>query len=169
MARERLPANEKLAFFGSLIIIVVAGLMILFTNFMSNRYQGRIRSNITEQLWGFTPALVGKDRNKFYIWSWRKLVVAGVMLASLIFALICRLVHIEAAVYITVALYGIYIAGLWIFWYVSISNLLSAKTEASNEKRGEAGSKHEPIGWSAKLRSDDTDQRLPVTVITGYL
>jgi G3E family GTPase len=130
-----------------------------------------MRSTITEQLWGFTPELIGDDRRAFFIWSWRKLVLAGLMICSLIFSLCIRFSNIVIASITFSCTLLLWVCGLNIFWfwYLLPEVVHRESTQSSSQIKTDPSERSE---WSGKIRdkSDpNCDFRLPVTVITGYL
>lgn len=124
---------------------------------------------MTRQLWGFEPKLTGEAKKSFYIWSWRKLAVAGIMLTSLCFSIVLRIFGLETATTLGVTIYTIWLSGIFLFWYLY---MLPSLEEVPIKDHGyEAAPVVVNQEWNSKVRrkGDLSDDRLPVTVVTGYL
>lgn len=168
-AHGNLSEIEHTAFIGALIYLGLAGAAILFVNHQTKSFQLRMRSSMTQQLWGFTPELEGRAKLDFYLWNWRKLVLAGSMMCSLLFVLLIRFGSLHtAATCASIALF-IWVVALSILWSVYIIPHVVNKDATPSDA---IQLKYEgQRSWDDKIlyNGDSTDERLAVTVVTGYL
>ena len=117
-------------------------------------------------------------------WSWRKLVSAGIMVASLVFSVSAKLVTIPLSLLLACAIFVLWLLFLCYYWYAIVvptfvkqeksdGNDTKAKESKTKEKDGSfAESASTTPSWinKAKTQSDNSkDKRLPVTLVTGFL
>jgi len=173
--RGSLSETEHLSFVCALVYIAVSGALILLINHMTRSFEIRMRSSLTQRLWGFTPDLVGRARLDFYLWNWRKLVLAGSMICSLLFSLILRFSSLYSAAAFALPALLIWITALLVGWFVYIlpKVVLKSPTPPLAMKKEDLTRKLDAASnsWSKKILSRDIleDERLPVTIVTGYL
>ena len=166
-----MEVNEKSVFFFSLLIVALSGAAVLCINHVTGTRKDRISKALIEQFWGFSPSMEATARYQFYVWSWRKLILAGVMLSSLCLAVTCRMANLQIAIQASSTLFSIWIASFTLFWYFYIKPYWIEQDTLKSEKGKSNDKEKVSSGWNAKIlhRADMNDDRLPLTVVTGYL
>ena len=79
--QSALPAarsfEEKLAFFGGLVLLFLAGCAVMVMNGITKAQKSELSSTLTSGLWGFEPTLNVEENLKAKSWAYRKLIAAG--------------------------------------------------------------------------------------------
>ena len=163
--------DSRVVFFVSLIAIAISGGAVVLINHKTGTRRDRMSRVLMEQLWGFSPPLVGVARYQFYAWSWRKLALAGVMLSSLCLAVACRMTTLKTAIQGTSILSFIWVGCLTLFWSLYIKPYWIDKDVENNGKVPQGNEQNRSSGWNAKIlhKASLNDDRLPLTIVTGYL
>ena len=121
---------------------------------------------------GFTPKLEDAARYDFFVWSWRKLIIAGIMIASLVFALASRLLSLEIAIKASSTLLLLWTGSMVVAWHSYVKpQLIDSKPSTSSTRAKLSPPSPESADWRSKVVQEDDliDNRLPLTVVTGYL
>ena len=163
--------SERNIFFAALLTVAISGGAVVLINHKTGTRKDRMSRVLMEQLWGFSPRLEGAARYQFYVWSWRKLILAGVMLSSMCLAVTCRMMNLQIAIHGTSILFSLWLGGFTLFWFLYIKPYW---IDDDTLETGKAASKDEQVtrsGWNEKIlhKASLNDDRLPLTVVTGYL
>ncbi len=120
---------------------------------------------LNKGLWKFDTDESIQCRNFEKVWSWRKLSVAGVMIACVFVAVFNRVISLFLLAAISVGFYFVWILSLLFYWYFVV---VSSKNKIVNQMKSEVDDKN-TSGWQCRLKDNEQDRRLPVTIVTGYL
>lgn len=130
---------------------------------------------LTQGLWGFIPKLESQQLEQQNLWNWRKLLVSGFMISFLLNHLLIKTLTLLKTLVISMSILGIWIMFLFLFWYfvvikderINNDNLLILKQEKDAKEKE---SSPPPTGWLRKMKLSSTmDNRLPMTIVTGFL
>eukprot|EP01035_Chromulina_nebulosa_P024133 gene24133-31360_t len=103
-------------------------------------------------------------------WGWRKLLISGCMVAAVIVSIAVKLIPTQHAILCGVVVYAVWVIFLLIYWYVIV---VPAPTATKGSKIEETIDPLDPntVSWKQKIRNrvTNSDSRLPVTIVTGYL
>ena len=162
---------ERTIFFVSLLTVAISGGAVVFINHKTGTRRDRMSRLLMEQLWGFSPRLEGDARYQFYVWGWRKLILAGVMLSSLCLAVTCRMTSLQIAINGTSILFSLWLGGFTLFWFLYIKPYWIDDEAVESGKEKTKDVEKMISGWNAKIlhKTSLNDDRLPLTVVTGYL
>lgn len=165
--------SQRYVFSACMLLVAVAGLGMIFINTLT-KVNAELRQNaLTKGLWRFEPKssqeLVQREQRR----GWYKLLFAGVMLAALAVSVLVRFLHALFGILFGIILLVLYISYLWYYWYfILMVPDVSKKTEmpvtaTSQETAVEA----KEASWSQRYKGkgNETDKRLPVTIVTGFL
>ena len=102
-------------------------------------------------------------------WGWRKLLISGCMVAAVIVSIAVKLLPTQHAILCGVVVYALWVVFLLIYWYIILAQAPSTKVLKPEESVDLSDPKI--IGWKQKIRDreSNSDSRLPVTIVTGYL
>lgn len=154
----------------SIIIFLISAILVYLIGQRSSSRELQLSRALTQGLWGFTPKYETSILHENNLWNWRKLLISGFMISSLLAYLLKKKMSIERTLMISFGILGIWIIFLLCFWYfaiVSDEKSLDDLTPPSNIKK-ETTEVNE--GWLAKMKLSSTvDNRLPMTIITGFL
>jgi hypothetical protein len=157
---------EQLLFFLSAFIFGVSLIVIWLIGQRPSARQVHEARAMTLGLWGFTPEIETTILKGNNLWNWRKLVVAGVMVSALASLITSRKFSVKTSVTISVSLLGAWILFLLAFWYLAIADSLPKDFQPQNP----ATVSQPASGWLSKVKlSSNADNRLPLTIITGFL
>jgi len=124
-------------------------------------------------LWGFVPAHYEEALYQRNLWNWRKLLICGIMICSLVVLMTSSRLTLATSMKSAIGVFIIWTLGLHLFWHFMIPS-----KEASGEVKGktdaglgndEANTEGVSEQWAKKVKDDNSDQRLPTTIITGFL
>lgn len=116
-------------------------------------------------LWGFEPSIEAAQLHENNIWNWRKLVLAGILVSSLVVNTMSSNFKPGVCVTTGLVIIAVWVLALLMFWKFAIqanpdaNRTIAADDTSSVVKPSEA--------WLKKAKSTDGDNRLPVTVVTG--
>ena len=156
-------SEERILFLLGLVVLFVSGCVVLAINSCTDARRSQLSDNLSESLWGFTPSTTVDDRLRRQKWAYRKLIASGIMICALLLSLSVRALKPTRALLLSVGLSILWTAGITIFWYYSILPGATKGDLPSGVK-----------GNSEKMNADNNtgqqkDQRLPVTIVTGFL
>jgi hypothetical protein len=120
---------------------------------------------LNKGLWKFDTDESIQCRSFERIWSWRKLGVAGLMIACVFVAVFNRVLSLVLLATISIGFFSVWILCLLYYWYFIINSNKVVKSEEMSVKVSDENI----TGWQHRLKSNEQDSRLPVTIITGYL
>ena len=167
--------------------VVLVSLAIVFLNASPQHLQLKRATVMTRGLWKFTPGGSEGDVQLQMLRHWRILQLVGVMLALIVSAMAVLIIgHIRACVS-SLVVFVLWMAGISMFWYKggqrgdkTLASFLGADgartfvggfalDDGSGGMRGkEKGAQSDSGGWKRKVKAEK-DDRLPVTIITGFL
>lgn len=156
----------------ALIPMIVAGIFLLIINELTSNKKDRLKTMLRKVLWKIYSDPSQEELHKIKLWGWRKLILAGVMISSLITTLNIRLNIDESKAWtIGFVFFILWYILLIVVWYTLFKP--SKKNSNSFEdqiKKSEVNEEKISEGWGQKVRNDyENDRRLPVTIITGFL
>lgn len=169
---DKLPP-ERLIYLTSIFLLSVSGLGVIGITSYNKVSKSHIQLALTRSLWKFESATNKQTIYEEKCWSWRKLVLAGVMSCSLTTTLTVKLLAPPVALTIAAALFTSWMTGILCYWY-----LIVVKTPKSSEKYETTPTSPETSNagvvdqawFSRKLDTANLkDTRLPLTIITGFL
>jgi G3E family GTPase len=168
----------------AMLSLLSAGILIFIINGKMKSSTWRYHAGLARALWKIeTTTQSSKEKYNEFCWSWRKLLLAAVMVASLVMICLIRTLTYVAVIGLGVGTVGISWAILWILWFVYFLPLLHSDNKSTkptwttlNPNPADATTTTEvkpAEGWDSKYKQviDGTsdDRRLPVTIVTGFL
>ena len=151
------------AFIGSLIVLGITGCCVVSINYFTGSRKVRFWSQVAHALWKIKPDEdIGVSVSE-YKWHWRKLALAGVMLSCLIVSCTVSVIHVPRAMQYSSIFFIGWVTLINVFWYWDVLPRLKRQTELKNAKVVDKEENHKAIG------NETSDNRLPITIITGYL
>lgn len=164
-----LPRRQVFNF--ALILLALAGLGIIYLSNMIKFNNLTKEIALTKTLWKMTSpkmkTLIELEQNI----GWWKLVLAGLMVGSLMITMTVRVFGPLFAISISSVSFLAWIIFLNIYWYFVIlpARNSDSKREATGEVT-ETKAEKKPL-WEKRERNSlsKSDQRLPVTIVTGFL
>lgn len=153
---------EDVAFISALTCLGICGCLVLFINYKTETRKRRYLSTIAKTLWNFNP----NEQIKIdeMSWQWRKLLLSGVMLSSLIVSTTVHSIKYELALKISCTFLCVWIVGISVFWHTNVSPHLQT-TDKTIPTLSNVTSNNNIDNENSEIRDD----RLPVSIITGYL
>lgn len=160
-------SEGKVIFHGSMLVIAAAGLGIVWINSLSKTNLESRAAILTKGLWKFEPKESLKYKMTERIWGWRKLALAGVMFSSLIVSSVVKFVDEFSSITFGITVFILWMTYLIYFWFSYLNN----NKEDTNTTEAINNLKVKPEdGWNSRRKEDsEKDNRLPVTIITGFL
>eukprot|EP01036_Dinobryon_divergens_P035565 gene35565-46124_t len=119
-------------------------------------------------IWGFITEEDKGKRLERLVWNWRKLALAGSLVSSFCFFTVRKKFTERASIVLAVLVYLVWICGSYLYWQLILMTVADSTSEHTN-KKDDSALKSNSISWSNKIKRDDKDKRLPVTIVTGYL
>jgi Ni2+-binding GTPase involved in maturation of urease and hydrogenase len=179
MCRSFQGASQKMvleSYFShlSLLCFLISGVVFYFINQTSSIQEIKLSYYLTQGLWGFIPQLESKQLHEQNLWNWRKLLVTGFMITSLLNHLLIKKTSLSKTLIISMSVLGLWIIFLLFFWYGVVmkdekinQDLLAKKKEKEDQEKL---SSQPSSGWLSKVKLSSTmDRRLPMTIVTGFL
>ena len=174
----------------SITLIILAGSTILLMDYETNARRKRLCLALTQGFWKFKP--IQLDEVKIRQMNWMRMQLAGVMIAGTSISMCVKALKVKLALIVAVVLFLVWsVMVSVVFWLWNPS-----KIDESNKARGDASNvvPGGPLGWASRLKrsrninstdetiavdpqsstddeqtSDNYDNRLPITCITGFL
>jgi hypothetical protein len=141
--------------------------------------KGGVQLALTRALWKFESE---ENKKTIYIekcWSWRKLVLAGLMIASLTSTIVIKLYPPRITLTVAAAIFLVWLVGILAYWYLSIAptfHRTKGTRGSATEAKAETAKPTDDVSaateaWlTRKLDKEGlTDSRLPLTIVTGFL
>lgn len=145
-------------FYLSVLVFGVCLLGVIWIDKRSPIQRIKAAETISRGLWGVSSPLNKSDHDLFNTYSWRKLLLSGVMCASLVSFCTIRRIAVRISLGISLGMLFLWVIFLYVFWY----NVLSARAQPL--PRDDAAPRQAEV-----IPRDNEDARLPVTVVTGFL
>ena len=161
--------SQRYVFSAAMLMLAISGLGMIFINTMSKINLELRQIAITKGLWRFEPqsskdVIIREQRR-----GWYKLLCAGMMLAALSISIIVRFVHALFAILVGVTILMLYVAYLWYYWYFVLTVDDKSKS-ATSAKSTDSKPSNSDGTWATRYKAKDAeDNRLPVTIVTGFL
>ena len=164
---------EDISFISALISLGICGCLVLFINYKTETIKRRYLSTIAKTLWNFNPDEQYKHNDMS--WQWRKLLLSGCMLSSLIISCSIHTLKFKLSIQCGCTFLCIWIVGITMFWYTNVSPYFTSDTTNTNNNLTNSTTNN---SYNNSNTNSDTntnqhegviDNRLPVSIITGYL
>lgn len=170
---ERYLQDERLLFLSGLSVLFLSGCVILAINTFTDSRKAQISGSLSQSLWGFSPDVPSDVVLRRQRWAYRKLVASGniqminssvhtellcstgVMLSSLFLSSTVRALKPRLSCAISAAIFVLWVSGVTMFWYFNV--VPKAQSSRAADRR---------TGDKSTAKDDD---RLPVTIVTGFL
>jgi len=170
---DKLPP-ERVIYLTSIFLLSVSGLGVIGITSYNKVSKSHIQLALTRSLWKFESVSNKQTIYEEKCWSWRKLVLAGVMSCSLTTTLTVKLLAPPVALTIAAALFTSWMTGILCYWYLIVikpASKSAGKDEAMPIKPETSNAGVVDQAWySRKLDTANLkDTRLPLTIITGFL
>jgi hypothetical protein len=160
--------EQRFVFTMLMLTLAIAGLAFVFINTMSKANPVFRQVALTKALWKFDPQFALSITKTEQRRAWYKLVCAGVMLASVVASLLIRFVNPRLALTVATVGLSLWFVYLFIYWYLVVETE-PTKTVDSTNQVNKIGNAEGALSWITREKRKDADQRLPVTIITGFL
>lgn len=162
--------NPRRVFSVATMVLALAGIGIVILNAMATSNMGIKQLSLARSLWKFEPANAKIAIIRQQKLSWYKLLLAGLMIASLAVSLLVRFLPAISSILMGLMLWSLWTAYLWYYWY-SYVMADEKKETVTNDKSPVTTETEETISWNQRMKDEikDEDKRLPVTIITGFL
>lgn len=154
----------------SITILCVSGLAIIGINAMLNNSQDIAKYKLNHGLWRFETAESTASWKTEKSWAWRKLFFAGLMISTVFASIFSRVIPPKSLLGLAVGFFVVWTVFIFYYWFSVVVPLLSepvdkpVPVESPDESDGT-----KQLGWKYKAKDKSTDNRLPVTIVTGYL
>jgi G3E family GTPase len=162
--------NPRRVFSVATMVLALAGIGIVILNAMATSNMGIKQLSLARSLWKFEPANAKIAIVRQQKLSWYKLLLAGMMIASLAVSVLVRFLPAISSILMGLMLWSLWTAYLWYYWY-SYVMADEKKETVTNDKSPVTTETEETISWNQRIKDEikDEDKRLPVTIITGFL
>jgi len=175
---QKLP-SEKKVFVLSLLILSAAGLGVVAITTFTKVSTSHRQLALTRALWKFESEANRRTIYEEKCWSWRKLVLAGIMVVSALTSMTSKFLDIPTSLKASTAMFGLWMVFLTSYWYFVVEDSFKKKTSTKeiNEDNAYASpsvSEATAVANAAWLkrrldRESREDSRLPLTIVTGFL
>jgi hypothetical protein len=168
-------APERVVYLGALLMLSLCGLGVIGITSYCKVSKGSVQLTLTRSLWKFESAANKKTLYIEKCWAWRKLVLAGLMIASLASTVCVKVYSPRATLTIAAVLFAVWLIGILVYWYAYIApspvlRTVNASPPTTSDATGKNVSPATEAWMARKLDSGgQTDSRLPLTIITGFL
>lgn len=126
-------------------------------------------------LWGFVPAHYEEAIYQRNLWNWRKLLICGIMICSLVVLMTSSRLSLATGLKSALGVFIIWTIGLHLFWHYMIppkesTGGVKGKSNPTGGS-GDRGAQPQSVSekWANRIKDEDSDKRLPTTIITGFL
>jgi hypothetical protein len=170
---------ERLVYLSALFTLSLCGFGVISITSYCKVSKGSVQLALTRALWKFESEENKKTIYNEKCWSWRKLVLAGLMIASLTSTIVIKLCPPKLTLTIAAGIFLVWLIGILAYWYISVAPAFSKdKRSRASVKEGSPEAAKTTDGanpaleaWlTRKLDKDGlTDSRLPLTIVTGFL
>jgi len=150
-----------------MIILCLSGILLLWINSWQSLSINQTRLRKVRVLWKFDPL-----SSNSIIGSMMKLMCGGVMISALISSVIVKFLSPTTTLLIGICLITLWAMGLLIMWKFYFTATATATAGSRLEGSGENVDLQLRSKWNERKRNisvNNSDSRLPVTVVTGYL
>lgn len=177
MMRSGELSPERVVYIASILLLSFAGLGVIAITSYNKVSESHTQLALTRALWKFESATNKKTIYAEKCWSWRKLVLAGLMIAALVSTITIKIFPPHTTIAISATLYAIWLTGIFCYWHLLVdvapqnkgSNKGSEST-ASEVRTSSEDSKVNEAWLSRRLNKEQhKDSRLPLTIVTGFL
>lgn len=170
------PLHPRVIFSASTLLLAFAGIGIVILNTWSQNSSAIKLLSLARSMWRFEPKNAKVAILKQQRLAWYKLLLAGLMMATLVISLGLRFMPPFHIISIGALVWVVWTAYLFHYW----NQLMADRSkDASSPDAGtkESSSKEKsdsapPAGWKRRRNGStdgEEDQRLPVTIVTGFL
>jgi hypothetical protein len=148
----------------SIVLLALCGLTIILIDHETKAKQKRLAAALTEGFWKFTPRQVDNENQRKL--KWMKLFLAGIMIACTVVSLTVQYIKAKGAIIMAIS--------ILVMWITFLSTVFDSKIkdEKKTERRNH-NNKENSLGWNKRSKqmnvNEDSDNRLPVTIVTGFL
>mmetsp|Transcript_26596 Transcript_26596/g.25459 ORF Transcript_26596/g.25459 Transcript_26596/m.25459 type:complete len:577 (+) Transcript_26596:90-1820(+) len=148
----------------SIVLLALCGLTIILIDHETKAKQKRLAAALTEGFWKFTPRQVDNENQRKL--KWMKLFLAGIMIACTVVSLTVQYIKAKGAIIMAISII--------VMWITFLSTVFDSKIkdEKKTERRNH-NNKENSLGWNKRSKqmnvNEDSDNRLPVTIVTGFL
>jgi len=168
----------------SLALFFISGVAMFVIAYITKQREKASPATLTKVMWKFVPEVNLQERRDDLTWNFRRLLILGVVLTSLYTATFSMRMDVHRTLHHASYFFGLWVVSVCVFWHFYVERTLAAlrggmdaknRLDASDElqkKIDEATS----AAWKNKLRtkrdestSKQEDNRLPVTIVTGFL
>ena len=166
---------ERAVYLSSLLVLSFCGIGVIGITSYCKVNKGSVQLALTRTLWKFESEANKKTIIIEKCWSWRKLVLAGLMMVSLASTILIKLMNYRWTLIIASGAFTVWMICILAYWYLIVASKLKSTSSSippvSNKKvQGEEESEAVKAWMSRKLDKDGkVDSRLPLTIITGFL
>jgi hypothetical protein len=158
---------QRIIYLSSIFLFLISGIGIWWIGKRPSSRQAQKCRALTIGLWGFEPAFEAAQLHENNVWNWRKLILAGLLVSSLVINTMSNKFKPGVSISVGVAIMIVWVIALLLFWKYAIQG---NPTEANRivTTDGSSNSVKTSDAWLNKTKSSEGgDNRLPVTVITG--
>lgn len=176
------PAVINMYFHGSLLLLFLSGIVLFAIDGLMKSRINRYNASMTKALWRFVPQKDIRAMEIHQCWNWRKLFSAGMMISCAILSVCIKATYnARYSVIISTTVFLLWTLFINIYWYyilprqqkhdsriTDITTATTASDSISTESNKKSGWDYRKIINKDNL-DEKVDNRLPVTVVTGYL
>jgi hypothetical protein len=179
---------ERLVYVVSLFLLSIGGFGVIGISSYTKVNTASIQLALTRSIWKFESET---NKQTIYLekcWAWRKLVLAGLMVASLISTMVIKLLPPYETLLLSGSVFFLWIIGIIYYWYYVVMHVGEPVCNNENTRKGSSTNSQPSSGastaaptsekfqhdqssaWRTRcLDKQNKDTRLPVTIITGFL
>lgn len=173
-AIERFHLNPRGVFSASTLLLAFAGIGIVILNAWANSNTAIRKLKLAKSIWKFEPAASALAVLRQQQAGWYKLLLAGLMIAALAVSVLVRFFPPSPSIAAGCALWLLWSAYLWYYWFAFVVATDKATTAAANDPAAAPPAASTDAGvtsWSKRVKDEKQaeDKRLPVTIVTGFL
>lgn len=180
MAQEALSVAldaqlRRQLFSASMVMLALSGGLMVLLNSLAQADPELKLVNLTKTMWKFEPDNMSSFRRSQRRKGWWKLVLAGVMIASIVLSFTARFLQPYWAILSSVLMLIAWSAFLLWYWYAKLEKMDDTPQEAASSAASAPASEDEAselYNWQKRTRANrtqSTDNRLPITLVTGFL
>lgn len=149
---------EDRATSAAIILLTLSGLTIIMIDHQTKSRQKRLAASLTQGFWKFTPTQVDDAKNRKL--NWMKLILAGMMASCTVMSITVKYLKLSKAVILCTTIF--------VGW---VTFLTAALAKKATKPKTVDNDDVDRSGWKAKLKGtvSTDDNRLPVTIVTGFL
>lgn len=151
-----------------MIMLGVSGMGIIALNTVSKANKDYRKIALMKSLWKIHSSnrdiTLAEQRR-----AWYKLVFAGFMMGSLMVSIMIRFAPTDIVLLVCSVLLVLWIIYLFYYWYSVVASDSPVSDRLGSPEQKTPLTTHDTPSWLSRQRCQDKDNRLPVTILTGYL